>query len=500
MKLSKKELKKKSYKMEVSHINHTRFLYFLYIESSLPNKPEEKNLVKEKKIKHERVKVKKEGQDRSDKKDESNPDKEGDTKSDQGKNDDSDQDSDKSKMKLDDILQLENISDQSNLSENDQGNEKGNDFLDENDDIKAMMMEDDELDDDLSETSESDEEKKKDPCFKEMIALEWVREDSHDFEDYETLKVLIEDVDKLSQDSSEMDEDIIPEVEGDLDSDEDVIMQGKKSKKDKKFRRNKGPRFIPLPDNLRSKYGKKTYEKRQAKQEERMKQIERATLQANGMNARTLENEAFGKIIKEIVLTHNEGNNVVKSKQDNNTQHFIRKLKDLDSFEDIMTHLASLSPALFTGEFKKVKTCALWKHRDFQSELSFYLNGFQMTLNKEAAQLRVLYIKYDSLSSKKMSFLGEKQFDDYERYNIPFMPDSYKTSEIRDIVLATQTGFDHANKKLVLADLSMNVQLNCILTNQDIMFELKEGEKKMESLHTKSKRSTLKQILETLYT
>jgi hypothetical protein len=49
---------------------------------------------------------------------------------------------------------------------------------------------------------------------------------------------------------------------------------------------------------------------------------------------------------------------VIKTKKDENGGLF-RKLRDIDRFEDIITHLGCLNPPVFTGEYKKVKSCSL---------------------------------------------------------------------------------------------------------------------------------------------
>ena len=68
-------------------------------------------------------------------------------------------------------------------------------------------------------------------------------------------------------------------------------------------------------------------------------------------------------------------------------------------------------------------------------------------------------------------------YNDYHKIDIPLNPGAYSFSDIKNTIIATQKGFDVRSKDLVLADLKMNVHMNSLITNEDITFELREGDK-----------------------
>ena len=217
-------------------------------------------------------------------------------------------------------------------------------------------------DEDLSESSDSDEDNKKDPCFKELIEIDCFSQNSHDIEDYETLNILIKDIDKLSMNSSDIEDDEqFEEIEDDIKEEEEEE-KGKKQSKTKKRARadkdkeSKGVRFIPLPESEAKKLKRRALKQKNKELEEKRKQIEIETFHA-GYSAKALENEAMIKFIKEIYNNPEDSEytkEVIKGKQSEN-EGILRKLRDADRFEDIISHLAQLHPPIFAGEYKKTK-------------------------------------------------------------------------------------------------------------------------------------------------
>ena len=382
---------------------------------------------------------------------------------------------------LDAILDLEKDSIESNNS--DPKEEQEDDFFKDNEDVRALLMDTKTVDEDLSESSDSDEENKKDPWFKELIEIEWFSQNSHDIEDYETLDILVKDIDKLSMNSSDIEDDEQLEiVEDDINEEED--QKSKKQSKTKKRKRTDGDkekkevRFIPLPESDAKRLKRRAMKLKNKELEEKKRQIEIESLQT-GVSTKALENEAMIKFIKEIYrnpddLEYTKEN--IKGKSHEN-EGILRKLRDADRFEDIISHLTQLHPPIFAGEYKKTKAWSLCRSKDDESELGFYLWGFQLSFKKEGAQLRVLYIELEDGQNKKISVVGDTFYSDYHKIDIPLNPGAYSFADIKNTIIATQKEFDVRNKDLVLAELKMNVFMSTLITNEDITFELKEGDK-----------------------
>ena len=100
-----------------------------------------------------------------------------------------------------------------------------------------------------------------------------------------------------------------------------------------------------------------------------------------------------------------------------------------------------------------------------------------MKLKSEASQIRVMYVKVDEINNQKISTIGDVSYDDYDKYDIPFIPQSYTMGDIRKTIISTQKDFDPERKQLVMVDLESNVDLNQIIHEDDIVFELKEGDR-----------------------
>jgi hypothetical protein len=207
-------------------------------------------------------------------------------------------------------------------------------------------------------------------------------------------------MDKLSVNSSELEEDFIDDPEKDLEEDETVDQKKAKKKKIKisKQKEKRGVRFIPLPEEEARRHkrrNKKNKRKEFEEKKEKEKEVVMAKYRSEGISTKLIENEAFVKFIKSIFTNKSDNEYTKENKtggRDENESLF-SKLRDMDRFEDIITHLCSLNPPIFTGEYKKVKTCSLCKYKDFDKQMSFNLSAFLMSLNSEASQLRVMYIK-----------------------------------------------------------------------------------------------------------
>jgi hypothetical protein len=393
---------------------------------------------------------------------------------------------DEENMGLDEILDLEEDPIGSQISdkktEKEEEPEEEEDF-DEDKELQEMYGKT--MAEDLcSDLEESDEENKRDPYFVEKINIEWVSSNSHDVEDYETLDWLIKDMDKLSVNSSELEEDFIDDPEKDLEEDETVDQKKAKKKKIKisKQKEKRGVRFIPLPEEEARRHkrrNKKNKRKEFEEKKEKEKEVVMAKYRSEGISTKLIENEAFVKFIKSIFTNKSDNEYTKENKtggRDENESLF-SKLRDMDRFEDIITHLCSLNPPIFTGEYKKVKTCSLCKYKDFDKQMSFNLSAFLMSLNSEASQLRVMYIKWDDSYNNKFSLIGDVDFEDYETYDIPFIPKSYSMGEIKDVIKSTQNEFNEKEKQLVIVDLVRNVQINTIIEDDEMVFDLKEGDR-----------------------
>ncbi|CAI2362016.1 unnamed protein product [Moneuplotes crassus] len=369
-----------------------------------------------------------------------------------------------SSRKLDDLIGLErdkssNSSATSDKSENDP-------FCKEDNEINALLDDNASIDDNISDLSDSDNGDRKDPCFKEKIKIECVSQNSNDIEDYNILLPLVNDIDLLSQDSSELEDEPKQDFSEDFSDDEKVT-----SKKVKK----RAPKFIPLPETD----GKRLRRKRQIKEddkiiEERKRQVDLIHLKDAGISSKTLENEAFVKMLREIAMSPEASAGFRSVMAENEAA--LKRLRDMTSFDDIISHLSSLTPPIFTGEYKKLKTCGLCRHRDYKNELGFFMSGFPMLLNQEASSLKVLYIKKEN-SDTFISHVGKMEFDEYEKYEIPIIPGKYSVDSIKDMLKATQEDFDYTKKDLSLVDMRLNVDINSLLQGEHLEFELKEGDK-----------------------
>lgn len=109
--------------------------------------------------------------------------------------------------------------------------------------------------------------------------------------------------------------------------------------------------------------------------------------------------------------------------------------------------------------------------------MSFNLSGFLMSLNSEASQLRVMYVKCDDSDHNKFSIIGDVDYEDYETYDIPFIPKSYTMGEIKSVITSTQNEFNDNEKQLVIVDLVRNVQISTIIEDDEMVFDLKEGDR-----------------------
>jgi hypothetical protein len=88
-----------------------------------------------------------------------------------------------------------------------------------------------------------------------------------------------------------------------------------------------------------------------------------------------------------------------------------------------------------------------------------------------------LYISHDNSYNQKISLVGDKQIEDYQKYDIPLIPQSYSVYDIKNVIVSTKGKFNSTKKDLVLADLNMNVLINTLLVDENITFDLGEGDK-----------------------
>ena len=181
--------------------------------------------------------------------------------------------------------------------------------------------------------------------------------------------MLIKDIDKLSQDSSDLGEEFIDDYDDDLDDEDEKGKKTTKVKNKKKDKEKKGMRFIPLPESEAKKHKRRQVKTRQKEIEDRQKQMEIANLQAEGISTKQLENEAFVKFIRELFKNPDDTNFITKENKNGN-ENFLRRLRESDRFKDILSQLPHLTPRIFTGEFNKVIICSLCKFKDYQASLN----------------------------------------------------------------------------------------------------------------------------------